>query len=301
MFPPRAPSRWRRLSLLRCAESAISASRHGLCFHLRMDPSIRRYYERGDELGRLASWGWLEFARTRELLVRFLPPAPARVLDVGGGPGAYSAWLAGLGYAVQLVDPVPLHVEQARASGLFEASEGDARRLEFDDGSFDAVLLLGPLYHLVARDERLAALREAGRVLAADGVLAVAAISRFASIVDGLSHGLLGLPDFRAIVEQDLASGEHRNPTEIPRVFTTSYFHRPEELEDEVAEAGLALEGLYAIEGPAGWFAGASPPDAGSAEYEQLLWVARSLEGEPALLGASPHLLAVTHLGSGRD
>jgi SAM-dependent methyltransferase len=265
-----------------------------------VDEGIRAYYERGDELGRLSSWGWLEFARTRELLSRHLPPAPARVLDVGGGPGAYSVWLAGLGYDVHLVDPVPLHLEQARAaaSGSFAVSEGDARRLSFGEGSFDAVLLLGPLYHLVSREERLAALRQAGRMLAPGGVLAAAAISRFASIVDGLNLGLLGRADFRAIVEQDLASGEHRNPTDLPKVFTTSYFHRPEELADEIAEAGLALDDLYAIEGPAGWFAPASPPDEGSEEYEQLMWVARSLEREPALLGASQHLLAVAHLGS---
>jgi hypothetical protein len=91
-------------------------------------------------------------------------------------------------------------------------------------------------------------------VLGPGGVLAAAAISRFASIIDGLNLGLLGRTDFRAIVEKDLASGEHRNP-DLPKVFTTWYFHRPEELADEIAEAGLAFDGLYAIEGPAGWFA----------------------------------------------
>src|SRR5205823_6075133 len=111
----------------------------------------------------------------------------------------------------------------------FTAAQGDARSLALDAKSFDAVLLLGPLYHLIQRKERLAALAEARRVVADDGVLAAAAISRFASIIDGLARGLLLHPEFRSIVEKDLRSGEHRNPSDLPRAFTTSFFHRPEE------------------------------------------------------------------------
>ena len=74
------------------------------------------YYESGVENDRLASGiGRLELARTESLLRRLLPPAPSRVLDVGGGPGRYAAMLAHQGYEVVLVDPVPLHVEEARA------------------------------------------------------------------------------------------------------------------------------------------------------------------------------------------
>jgi 2-polyprenyl-3-methyl-5-hydroxy-6-metoxy-1,4-benzoquinol methylase len=81
-----------------------------------MDEAVRAYYDDGEEESRLATWGWLEFARTKELLARFLPPAPARLLDVGGGPGVYASWLSQAGYEVQLVDPVPLHIEQALAA-----------------------------------------------------------------------------------------------------------------------------------------------------------------------------------------
>ena len=226
--------------------------------------------------------------------------APARVLDVGGGPGAYAAWLADLGYAVHLVDPVPLHVEQAaeaaRVQGRrFTVAHGDACRLEQDAGSFDAVLLLGPLYHLVERRDRLQALAEAHRVLTRGGLIAVATISRFASIIDGLARGLLRHPEFRSIVEKDLRSGEHRNPTAIPLAFTTAFFHRPDEIHAEVVDAGFALDALYGIEGAAGWFAPTTPPDERSADYERLLWVARAVEQEPSLLGGSAHLLAVGH------
>jgi ubiquinone/menaquinone biosynthesis C-methylase UbiE len=112
--------------------------------------------------------GRLEYLRTRELLARYLPPAPATVLDVGGGAGVYALPLAREGYSVHLIDAVPLHVEQAREasalqqdSPLASAQVGDARRLVWDDNSVDAVLLLGPLYHLTSRDDRLRALKEA--------------------------------------------------------------------------------------------------------------------------------------------
>jgi 2-polyprenyl-3-methyl-5-hydroxy-6-metoxy-1,4-benzoquinol methylase len=74
------------------------------------------YYEEGRERDRLLrrGLGRLEYLRTRELLARYLPPAPATVLDVGGGAGVYALPLAREGYSVHLIDAVPLHVEQAR-------------------------------------------------------------------------------------------------------------------------------------------------------------------------------------------
>src|SRR5215212_4595989 len=115
-----------------------------------IDPEILAHYELGEEHHRLAHGvsSPIEFARTKEILTRFLPAAPARVLDVGGASGVYATWLAPLGYAVHLIDPVPLHVEQAQelaaaGSDSFTVALGDARRLEAPDGSFDAVLLLG--------------------------------------------------------------------------------------------------------------------------------------------------------------
>src|SRR5262245_49787637 len=157
-----------------------------------MDDAFHTYYARGEERGRLASrQGRLELVRTVELLERVLPAPPADVLDVGGGPGRYASLLADRGYRVRLVDVVPQHVEQAAEDGRVDAVLGDARSLDEPDASRDAVLLLGPLYHLTERADRVRALAEAGRVVRPGGVVAAAAISRFASLLAGLARGRL--------------------------------------------------------------------------------------------------------------
>jgi ubiquinone/menaquinone biosynthesis C-methylase UbiE len=170
---------------------------------------------------------------------------------------------------------------------------GDARQLLWADNSADAVLLLGPLYHLTSRDDRLQALREAYRVVRPGGVVAAAAISRFASTYDGLVRGFLEDPTFEEIVERDVREGQHRNPTGRPDWFTTAYFHLPEELRDEVIEAGFKVEVLVGIEGPA-WVL----PELDSwledpLRRSRLLEAVRRVETEPSLLGASAHILVV--------
>ena len=218
-----------------------------------LDPEVLAHYQEGEEDARLTRHS-LELIRTQELLQRHLPSPPARILDIGGGSGVYASWLADLGYDVHLIDPVPLHVEQARAKGGFAAAEGDARALDQPDGSCDVVLLLGPLYHLVEREERLLALREALRVVRPGGLVAVAAISRSASLIDGTARDFMAEPDFRDIVATVLAGGAHRNPERRPDWFTTAYFHWPDELDGELREAGVAEVDVVGIEGPGEWF-----------------------------------------------
>lgn len=262
---------------------------------------IVRHYTKADEVSRLRTgWFQLEQARTRELILRHLPPTPARVVDVGGGAGAYACWLASLGYEVHLIDPVPRHVEQARAasdaqpqSPLASATLGDARKIEQADQSADALLVLGPLYHLTERSDRLTALREARRVARTGAPIFVAAISRFSSLLDSLSGGFFDQPDFAAILDRGLADGQHRNPTDNLLYFTDAVFHRPDELASEIRESGLELVDVLPIEGP-GWLARDFDRlwnDSG--QRERLLAVLRKIEHEPSLIGASSHLLAI--------
>jgi SAM-dependent methyltransferase len=267
---------------------------------LRIDSAVRAFYERAPEETRLETGrSRLEAIRTRELIQRHAPPPPAIVLDVGGAAGAYAFWLAAQGYDVRLVDAVHrlvaiAHHANARAPHrLTSCVVGDARALPAPAACAGIVVLLGPLYHLVSESDRRQALAEAARVLRPDGVVFAAGISRCASALDGLSRSLVGDPAFAAIVDRDLADGQHRNPSGALDYFTTAYFHRPEDLRRELTDSGFAMEGLYGIEGPA-WMLGDIEQrlndDAGR---QTVLETARKLESEPSVIGASAHLLAV--------
>lgn len=268
---------------------------------MRLNAEIAAHYAQGVERNRLATRGRLESLRTRELMARYLPPAPAVVLDVGGAEGAYALPLARAGYTVHLLDALPAHVDAARAASarqstapLASAEVGDARELPFADGTADAVLLLGPLYHLVEPADRALALTEAHRVLRPGGRVLAAAISRFASTLDGMRAGSITDPAFEAITERDARTGVHRNPDVDgkPEWFTLAYFHHPDELRAEVRGAGFPDADVLAVEGPCGQ-RGTNVDLDDPAQRAVALRVIARVEREPSLLGASPHLLAV--------
>jgi ubiquinone/menaquinone biosynthesis C-methylase UbiE len=259
------------------------------------------HYSSGYEAKRLdVSEGKIERERTRELLERFLPPSPATIIDIGGGPGKHALWLARQGYEVHLIDIVPLHIELARQGSalqpehpLSSAEVGDACALKRDDNSVDAALLFGPLYHLTDKQDRLRALSEAFRVLKKGGVLMAVGISRFASTLDGLRAEYLKDPRFVEIVNGDLKNGLHINPTDNPFYFMDTFFHHPNELKAELDEAGFSDSRVYGVEGPS-WLA----PNIDEwwkdeTQRNVLLGIARALESEPTLLGVSSHLIAV--------
>jgi ubiquinone/menaquinone biosynthesis C-methylase UbiE len=265
-----------------------------------LSSEILAYYQQAPEHERLqVGASQLEFVRTKEVIGRWIGDRPAVVVDVGGGPGAYAAWLSDLGHEVHLVDPVPRLVDQARtlrgATGrqIASCAIGDARSLERDDRSADVVLLLGPLYHLIEAGERLRALKEAHRVLVPGGLLFTAAISRFASALDGLARDLFVDPLFGQIVQRDLAEGIHENITGKLDYFTTAQFHRPEELEAEVTAAGFSIVSVVGLEGPGWLFADFEERWGDSRRREDLLRIARALEAERSIQSVSAHLLAV--------
>jgi ubiquinone/menaquinone biosynthesis C-methylase UbiE len=262
--------------------------------------AVQDYYSAFPEETRLASGSCrLEFERTKDVLARVLPLAPACVVDVGGAAGAYSLWLAARGYQVHLVDASPRLAERARTASarasnpLASVTVADARLLPQPDASADAVLVMGPLYHLPSVDDRRRALREAARVLKIGGVLVAAAVSRYASTLDGMARGLSRDPAFREMRDRDLRDGQHRNATGKVDYFTTAFFHRPEDLEQEIRAEGFASVLTLGVEGP-GWML----PDfdarwGDDVARHDLLDVARSLEREPSIIGASAHLLGI--------
>ena len=200
---------------------------------------------------------------------------------------------------MHLLDPVEKHVRQAEEAAarhprrLASIRPGDARSLPYGDSSADVVLLLGPLYHLQERDDRRQALREARRVLKSGGLLFAAAISRFASLVDGSAAAQCStIRCSRRSWPGTCATAGTGTTPRASRYFTSAYFHRPEELLAEVAEAGFAGGRLYAVEGPAFALPDFSARWAEPAPRETLLGFLRTVETEAALMGASPHLLA---------
>jgi len=188
----------------------------------------------------------VEWERTLELLRRWLPAAPAKVQDIGGGPGRYARWLQDTGYSVKLLDPVPKHVREARARGV-DAAVGDARELPFGDASADAVLMLGPLYHLPAASDRALALSEAVRCAAPGAPVIAAAMSRWAKPGAKASIGKLGDPAVRGYLLRVL---EHGQDVEGDAFDLASYNHDPEELRGELVAAGLEDVLVLGIEGP---------------------------------------------------
>jgi ubiquinone/menaquinone biosynthesis C-methylase UbiE len=203
-----------------------------------LDPSLEKYYSLGKERDRLES-AVLEKDRTLRILNKELPAPPARILDVGGAYGVYSFPLAEQGHEVHLIDPISIHIEQAKKYAnnfpgvhLASCSLGDARKLEHKSCSADAILLFGPLYHLVSREDRLQALNEAYRVLKKGGILFTSAISKFQSYIDNMHKEML-LPKINQ-VKEDFATGLHWSDNSK----MTLFFHHPNELREELMTKG---------------------------------------------------------------
>ncbi|MBQ4425591.1 MAG: class I SAM-dependent methyltransferase [Lachnospiraceae bacterium] len=128
---------------------------------------------------------------TTHMMDRYMKPGDT-ILDIGGGPGQYSVHYARQGHAVTLLDLSEENVrfakKKARQYGVkITALPGNALDLSgFADGSFDAVFLMGPLYHLMEEESRLQALHEAARVLKPGGYLFSSFILMFGGVIYGL-------------------------------------------------------------------------------------------------------------------
>jgi ubiquinone/menaquinone biosynthesis C-methylase UbiE len=265
-----------------------------------LDSAFHAHYNDGVERNRLLhGTSSLEYFRTKQILSRYLPKKHATIIDIGGGPGRYSFWLAEKGYNVHLVDVMPLHIKQAQTAQrtakrrLASITLGDARNLEFEDRSADIALLFGPLYHLVERNERLEALSETYRVLKPGGMIFAAGISRFTSALDGSRATYIRDPEFMNIIRQDLRNGQHRNPRNVPEYFTTAFFHHPAELVAEIQQTGFKSVRVHAVTGFAWLLPSFHTIWKNRKLRTRLLAILETTELEPSLIGVSDHLLAI--------
>ena len=268
--------------------------------------AVRAYYasfgER--EWARLENFedGAVEFAVTCQVLATYLP-ANARVLDIGGGPGRYTIWLAQRGHHVTLADLCPelltiarTKIGQAGAEAMVEeVVEADARDLSYwADNSFDAVLSLGPFYHLPDSNDRDHAASELRRVLRVGGHAFVALIPRYAflrrtlAMPDERHH--LARPDF---IERVLEEGVFIN--DVPGRFTEGYGVLPEEVSPFFERHGFTTLTLVATEGIAASSQVALSELAASdpSGYQSALDVIIRTANDPSIFGAATHLLYV--------
>ena len=272
-----------------------------------IDKDVLATYNSSAERNRLRTGiGLIEFERSRELLREYLPPAPATVYDIGGGYGEYAWWLSSLGYQVHLFDLAQTNIAMSTELSaeypgcqLKAAEVADARNIDRPSGSADAVLCMGPLYHIAQREERLAALNECARLLRPGGVLCVAAITRYATLlwattVFGAANRLLEEDAFMQMVETELRTGEHVRPADSAyRGIGRSHFHAPDELKGELSDAGFKDIKLHGVVG-CGWLA----PNLDALWQDDkaraaIMRAVRLLDGETDVIGLSTHLLAI--------
>lgn len=247
--------------------------------------------------------GVVEFEVTAAMLARHLP-ASGRILDVGGGPGRYAIWLADRGYRVTLADISPelldiarsrLGDDRARPGTVDKIAQADARDLSrWPDRSFDAVLSLGPFYHLTDPIDRDRAAREAARVVRPGGVVFVALmpwlgfVRRTIWVADERRH--LADPAFVAALRDH---GVFTN--DVPDRFTHGYGVRPADVVPFFELYGFATRTFVSTHGFANGIESAlaqmrlSDPDAYAAALELLIDTA----DDPGLLGQGGHLLYV--------
>lgn len=266
----------------------------------QIEASVRAHYDRHVEQEWLRlSRHRVEFAVTLRALRDTLAPA-SRVLDVGGGPGRYAVALAVAGHRVTLLDLSPRLLDRARDHArdrrvrLEDYVEGNAVDLaRFDNGSFDAVLLFGPLYHLPAAEDRLRALREAHRVLAPGGALLAAFVTRYGPLRD------LARAEPGALIKQARRYETLLEAGVFPDAddrLANGYYARWEEVAPLLATAGFAAPRLLAVESILERIEDRVGALRGPA-WEAWADLAYDLADDPGLLAACSHLLAIAQRG----
>jgi len=267
---------------------------------------ILEFYNSGAEIGRLERGiGKIEYERTKEIILRYLPKEKAIIYDVGGGIGVYSKWLSKLGHEVNLIELSPNAVEYAKKinalteSPIHSIEVGDARNINRADESADIVLLMGPMYHLINIEDRLKSLNEARRVLKNGGLLVCAGITRYGSMLWGLSvYGLkntvLDDVEFLNMIKGEINEGQHIRPNKYPNFIARSYFHLPKKFANEIKNAGFILNKNFAVEGPT-WIVPTLDTVWESEESKKtILDMARMVEDDENIMAMSPHFLNIS-------
>ncbi len=262
-----------------------------------IDRNIEVFYNKASEETRLdKGMGIFEFERIKSLIEKHIHSSSSKIIDIGGGTGKYSEWLANKGHQVHLVDPVSKHIKiaQNRANKLknkFSVHLGESKSLDFQNDFADLIILHGPLYHLQKQEDRELAIKEAKRVLKNDGIILGFAINYTASTLAGLLNGLIHKKTFFQMCKEELTTGIHNPPDDFPWLLAEAYYHRPEQLKDEFIRQELTYLNTYAVEGMAwldkDYFANMLNDE----KKKTLLALIQVTENDSYLLPFSPHMM----------
>ncbi len=263
--------------------------------------ALEEYYNKFNEDKRLSSrHGQVEYRTSMHYIHKYLEIisfkaeaehanelAAISILDVGAGTGRYAVPLSEEGYSVTAVEPVKNNLGRLKQKGsTVKAYQGDARRLKrFDDNSFDAVLLFGPMYHLLEEEDQLLALTEAKRVLKGGGYLFVSYLMNEYSvltyafkerhIMDSLAKGML---------TEDYHCTKAANPL--------YHMMRVEDIEQLNVRAGLQRVQIVAADGAADYMRPVLNALT-EEEFEKFIRYHMATCERPELLGASSHTLDI--------
>ncbi len=262
---------------------------------------VRSYYDGFNEWRRLKSApGKLEFLRTMRIVESSIEKG-ASVLDLGGGPGRYTIALARAGFRPSLADLSPGLIKRARkriqragCANEVEAIEVvDGRSLAcFPDDTFDAVLALGPYYHLVTDTDRLHLASEIRRASKPGAWIAVAFLPRLAGV-----RGLIQRSATRSAQVPEgtllstLKSGVFHNGERWG--FQEGWYAEPTEIRDLFEGAGCKTLSMVSVKGVA---AGQEKAvlrlrKHSEAAFEEVLDVIKRTQERPELVGSADHAL----------
>jgi len=243
--------------------------------------------------------GVFEFERTKSLIDLYLAKKPQNIIDVGGGTGKYSEWLSRKGHDVQMIEPVLKHVliAQKRSKCLknrFKITQGESQHLPYPDNFAELVILHGPLYHLQKKEDRIATILEAKRVVRKDGIILGFAINYTASTLAGLFNGLMHKKSFFEMCKEELTTGIHNPPNDFPWLLAKAYYHQPQQLKTEFLDQGLTFLNIYPVEGIT-WLDKHFFRSISKEKYKRnLLELLEVTENDQALLPFSPHIMVAT-------
>ncbi|MCF0111218.1 MAG: methyltransferase domain-containing protein [Erysipelotrichaceae bacterium] len=248
---------------------------------------LERYYNKFNEEKRLTSrHGQVEFQTTITYIQKILDCYEnPKILDVGAGTGRYSVYFSSLGYDVTAVELVKsnLGVLKAKRSSV-KAYQGNALDLSrFADQSFDVVLLLGPMYHLMMTEEQVRAMNEAKRVLKPEGrIFAAYIMNEFAMI----THAFKEKRYLESVRSGKIDESFHTRTTEEDLY----HYVRLEDIDEINRQAGVTRIKIIAQDGAANYI---RPflKEMDDELFSGFLKYHLSTCERPDLLGASGHLL----------